>query len=463
MCSVARIRRRCRDGRRRLAVAAIAALSYMTLTSQSLQAASDSAPSAIGDEVPLWMAVSPDYTHTHTIAVLAAAMGCAGQCMHLWVTHDDGASWNDAPLSFDAVHVALLTDGSMHDSIVVASSTLERSDDDGATWQDVGARGVPAPLGGDRVLVAVPGGSDYALTPGGTAPVVGSGGTAVDASFAPSQGGTTLLATSNPRTGADIVERCDASMRCAGLAALPGARGQDLSIALDSRFAEDGIAFTRTATALYRSTDAGRSFVPLPLPSLQAASYTAVAALTTVPSEAIGHDGLVVALLGFVHPAMGPGSTVGGIFRSDDLGATWHTLASGTAFDHGATAVVAAPDGRLFAGYIDARGNAGLECSDDGRTWQARCAVPSNPCAAPCTVVGQVRPADTGRNAAARGSTPVTVAGATPATVASVPTVAQTYGGGDEGMSYPVVAVALAVAVGALAAPVSKLRRRPRS
>jgi hypothetical protein len=40
-----------------------------------------------------------------------------------------------------------------------------------------------------------------------------------------------------------------------------------------------------------------------------------------------------------------------------------------------------APDGRLFAGYVDGHGAAGLLCSADGASWKATCAAPSTGCA----------------------------------------------------------------------------------
>jgi hypothetical protein len=65
----------------------------------------------------------------------------------------------------------------------------------------------------------------------------------------------------------------------------------------------------------------------------------------------------------------------GGLYRTDDGGVTWHTTASPGMFDGGAMSVAAAPNGRLFAGYVGGTtGNAGLVCSTDGgNTWQASC------------------------------------------------------------------------------------------
>jgi hypothetical protein len=62
----------------------------------------------------------------------------------------------------------------------------------------------------------------------------------------------------------------------------------------------------------------------------------------------------------------------GGVYRSTDAGATWQAVGSPGLFDHGATAVAIAPDGRLFGGYLKDGGTVGLLCNT-GALWQVSC------------------------------------------------------------------------------------------
>jgi len=380
--------------------------------------------------------------------------------MHLWVSRDGGGSWHDSPLPFDAAHVAVLTDGSGNQAVLVeTSSAVQRTDDDGATWRAVGQAGTPAVMGGERVAVA--GGHDYVLSGDASTPVAGSGGHATDLSFASSATNSTqLLAAADPTTGSDLVERCDAQLRCGGGAPLPASHSADVGLTLDSDFDRDGIALARTTTGLFRTRDSARTFTPVALPQVAAAAYMTVAGLATTPASRGPHDGVAIALLAVIHAASGT-RTAGGVYGSDDLGTTWQPVGTGGLLDGGATAVALAPDGRVFAGYLDAAGGAGLACSDGG-AWQAFCTSLSGGCTASCVsgVAGTPspavrRPAVADVHAAAEPQR--TGPRETPAE--SLPSLATTDDRQDGGPQWLTALAALAVGL-ALLLPLSTLRRR---
>jgi hypothetical protein len=356
------------------------------LTSGQRIPADAAGTSAIGNEAPIALAVSPLYPQTGMVAAVSVAVGgCSRACTHLWITHDRGATWHRAAAMPPGP--VLIVAGTHHREELVAASTnaVVASDDDGATWHTIGPAGTPA-AAGDAVLVAGDGSADYRLDAAGARYAVpGSAGTDVDLAFAPVPGGAgqnaALLAARDPATGLPVTLRCDSAYACSGAAALPGATpssGNDMSLLPSGALGSGGAAYVRTSTMLYRSDDGGRSFFTLLLPAHARANYTRVpaAAVDGGPSHV-----LYVALLEVV----GTGAsqlTAGGVFASSDRGTTWRALGSPGVLDGGATAVAVAPGGRLFAGYVNAHGEAGLVCSDGGGAWQAACGAAATSCPA---------------------------------------------------------------------------------
>lgn len=337
--------------------------------------------SAIGNEAPIAFAVSPDYARTHMVAAIAVPIGgCQSNCTHLWITRDGGFSWHRAPASAQVPLRITVVRGPGGGERIVGEATagLVSSDDDGVTWNVVGPAGLPvraAAFGADAAAVAVPGGHDYLLRSGGRQPVPGSSGADLDVAMVVAQHGdaaryaSALLAARDRQSGLPVVLQCDAALSCGFPVSLAGSSpgdGHDISLVLSSDFASSGLAFARTPSGLFRTVDGGRSFLSVAPPPRAAARYT------TIPSIAMSAGTLYIALLQVV--ASGSVQlTAGGVYRSRDLGATWQQLGAGGAPDGGASAVTVTPDGRLFAGYVDGHGDAGLVCSDGGTTWGATC------------------------------------------------------------------------------------------
>lgn len=375
--------------------------------------------SAIGNEAPIAIVVSPLYARTGMVAALAAPVGgCSGACMHLWITRDAGASWHRALATPTGGPLVVVAGPHGGDRLVVnRASDVVVSDDDGATWQVAGPSGTPvaAPqLGDDAVLMAGHGGEDYALIGDTLRTVPGSGGTAVDLTFATAvraEGDTnpppTLLLARDRSTGLPEVLRCDATLSCRGGAPLPGATpsGGDGMSLVSTR----GVAYARSSTTLYRSDDGGSTFVALALPPNAGAHYTTIPALTLSDGPLRDVDVALLEVLDHGSAQL----TAGGVFASSDRGVTWRAVGRPGVLDGGATAVAAAPGGRLFAGYVDGRGEAGMVCRDGERRWQATCGVAGTPCSAVSCAVppppgGGAAAADiaanTGNNASASGS-----------------------------------------------------------
>jgi hypothetical protein len=131
---------------------------------------------------------------------------------------------------------------------------------------------------------------------------------------------------------------------------------------------------------LLKSTDGGSTFAPLTVVSDNGAQATATAMLALAPGyrEAGPTRTLFAAVLQAYVPTTADknnaGRTAGGIYRSDDGGATWKSLGANGPVFHGASAVAVAPDGRVFAGWTDGSGHAGIACSVNGSAyWAQRC------------------------------------------------------------------------------------------
>ena len=372
----------------RLAVGTACAVAVLPLPAHAATAM----PSAIGDEAVQWLTVSPAYGHTGLVIAVAQQMsGCQSSCTRLWATHDGGATWTElAARGWAGGRPVVAIDGQGREVLVAASSSaLQESTDGGESWSTVANAGTTLPAISPQfattgeVAVANPSGGDVRYTPAGAAGVRGSGGAATDLAFAyspsyPSAGGhaAALLSSADPKSGLPVISTCDASLSCTGAATLPGATTYSAPATLlpSPGFASDGVVFAQSGRGIYKSTDGGLSFAPLPVAPANGATATATPMLALAPGyrEAGPVRTLYAAVFQVFTDPRNPHSA-GGVYRSTDGGATWQGLGLSTPLSNGVMAVATAPDGRLFAGYVASSG-AGLLCSQDGgTTWVTAC------------------------------------------------------------------------------------------
>jgi photosystem II stability/assembly factor-like uncharacterized protein len=458
--------RRAASSRRRTRTAvAVACVALCWLGRAQTVAAATPPASAIGNQAPLWIAVSPGYWDSRMAAALATAMGgCSHDCTHLWVTRDGGVSWRDHRVPFDAAHIVVLTTGSKHEAIVTESSAgVQRTDDDGATWRVLGPAGVPAVDASGALMVAVPNGTDYVIDAKGRHDVAGSGGRNVDLAFARAEF-SGWLATVDRKTGNDVVMHCDLQLQCSGGAALPGDHSSDVTLTVANR-ERDVVA--RTTTGLYRSSDGGRSFSPVPLPLAQSGAYTTVAAADV--EQGTDTEIIYVALLRLLHGGTGgSASTDGGVYATIDGGVRWRAVGGSSPLSSGATAVAASPDGRVLAGYVDAQGQAGLMCFDAGNAaWRPACSPAGTVCSGPCSAIvgasgGDGIAGDVPQQTGASSDSGSSNGNAPGAVQSSGHNAAKTAEGADEGPPpLSIAALVLGLALAVVATPISRRRRRP--
>ena len=443
-------------------------------------------PSAIGNELVPAISVSPDWASSGFAIAMAYATGdCGGSnCLHLWATHDRGASWSRLAATGWEHGVPSLAMGPRGHVVALASgSQVQRSDDGGASWHSVGQTGQPTagpPFTSDGSLVIAGQGShDVLLDGSGHASVVpGSGGTFKDMQFAyapsfPSSGShAPLLLTGLDSSGSTTaVLQCTVSYACTTPTVIPATQkvSSPATLVMSPGYASDGIVFAVEPTALFKSADGGHTFAPVSLGEPGAAA-TAVGALVLDPHFTENRTAYAAVLQVFT----GQASVRGGVYATKDGGATWARIGSPSPLDHGATSVALAPDGRLFAGYVDqmASGAKGLLCFD-GRAWHATCGgaqaaviipqghsgpPPPTPCGSACGA-GAAGAGGSGPGGAAAGSGRTgTVAGGAERAGAAVDPK------GSGGGRSPIIAVALGllVVLGG-ASVVARVRERRRA
>ena len=371
----------------------VAALGFAVIP---MPAHAASLPSGVGDQNVSWIVVSPAYQRTGLVVAVAAPLsGCQSNCMKLWITHSGGASWATASAAgWDGGRPVITVDGSGREVLFAASGTaLQRSDDDGQTWSTVASGGgvLPSPspqfASDHAVAVAVAGGQDYVLRGTSSQPVTGSGKTLDDLSFMyspafPSAGShapVLLAAADNTSAHNPVIQRCTAALACSGGATLPGSTSFSAPETLvpSTDYANDGVVFAQSGRGIYKSTDGAGTFTPLTVLSANGAAGTATPMLALAPGyrEAGPVRSAFVAVFQTFTDQKNP-HTAGGVYRTGDGGATWSRVGSPSPLDGGADAVAVAPDGRLFAGYLEQAGqqaSGGLLCSTNGNTWQATC------------------------------------------------------------------------------------------
>ncbi len=352
---------------------------------------SPSVASAIGDEAVQSIAVSSAYDRTGTVVAASSARDCSADCMHLWVTRDRGVSWKRAAArGWQQGRLAIgVTAAGSEVLFSAGTSGLLRSDDGGDDWRSAGPAGTStvSPSFARDGDVAVAGGTahDYLVDLQGVRQVQGSGGTLVDTSFVyspsfPASGGhpPALLGALDAHTGAGFVLRCTAQLACSNPVPAVGPQQvpSGLTLVASPAYAADGTLFANAEQSLYRSTDAGASFVPVRLGE-HGAVATATADVSFDPrygQDAADRTAYVAVLQLFKDPRR---PTAGGVYRTTDGGATWNVLGSPSPLDGGATALAVAPDGRIFAGYMQSAGmTAGLLCWYHA-AWAASCGGPA--------------------------------------------------------------------------------------
>ena len=343
------------------------------------------AASGVGDEVVRWIDVSPAYTHTGTVIAMSAASGCSSDCIHLWSTHDGGATWSRlAAAGWQHGEPVIAATGNQETLFATGSDSLQRSDDGGASWHKAGPLGSPgvSPRYAQDGTVAVAGGSgsDYLYRRGSTSPITGSGGRYHDLGFTyapgPSSGGHSpvLLSAADPKTGSPYVGQCSADLSCQTILPLPKPEPMSGGAFLypSPAYAGDGTVFARIQTNLYKSVNGGTAFQPLAVgdPTAQATGFEGLALDPAYDDRGANRVAYTAIIQLFADPKHKPS---GGVYRTSDGGTTWSQLAPGTSLDSGATALALAPGGRLFAGYMQNDGaHGGLLCWENG-AWKAAC------------------------------------------------------------------------------------------
>lgn len=332
------------------------------------------------------IAVSSAYARSGVVmAVGAVGNGCKSNCYHLWVSHDRGASWQQAAGTGWSGGMPVIAADSNGKEVIFSgtSAGVQRSNDLGTTWSTVGTGGgnpAVSPSFASDHLVAVAGTSDYTLRDTTTQSVSGSGGTMRD--------GYWTMAPGFPSTGKQppvflgginsagkaTVESCTTSFACASPVLLPVAdafAGAPLLLP-SSAYVQDGTVFAHTAEGLFKSVDGGTTFVPV-TPPVPGATHVATAA--TVVSSQYRETGPDRRVWEAVIAIKGTGQSMavtGDLYSSTDGGTTWTGVGSPGPFDRGASAVAVASDGRVFAGIGPTQGG-GLLCSPDAKTWVAYC------------------------------------------------------------------------------------------
>jgi hypothetical protein len=273
------------------------------------------------------------------------------------------------------------------------------STDSGDTWSVVGTGGAPTVIPGadgalNLVVAAKNGPVDYWLHNSTPDEVTGSDGRLRDGYFAVSptfpDGGSfspALLLGIDRATHFPYVLRCSSSFACTGAtpvnapedgaaANFPAGDNIETVLYLAGDYTRHGTVFVNTPRGVFKSLDGGRSFTELQVipDRVPGGIGTPMMALAPGYRETGPIRTAYVAAFQQLNPNTAQMRTIGGIYRTDDGGTTWSAVATSGSFAGGAQAVAVAPDGRLFAGYINDGGVGGLLCSaDHGRTWRPSC------------------------------------------------------------------------------------------
>jgi RNA polymerase sigma-70 factor (ECF subfamily) len=300
-----------------------------------------------------------------------ASGGCSlASCPALFTSTDGGRSWRRVPGTSYTGGQLLLPPSYPADPrlFVAGASLLQVSHDGGGSFETL------APVGGQaaispafsstdpQILVGAATGWQYRDDLGTVAPLSWGAtvGTARRFVFAPAYPADPRVLVSSTAPGhatttQSVVTTCRQSV-CDDPVVLSGSTGT-ASIILAPSFASSGFGLAWRGDRLYRTTDGGRTFTLLALPTESFFS-----------DVVFGADDAVYAAMWSIDKAVNRG----GLFVSRDQGATWSRLGSGTSLDRGSITVVPLSASRLLAAPNGTE--RGLLCSvDAGATWSARC------------------------------------------------------------------------------------------
>jgi len=307
-----------------------------------------------------------------------STQGCppnASPCPVLFHSTDSGASWERLKATgFTGGNVLLAPTFPGDNRIFVSGPNgLMMSRDGGATFTTLvpltGPTAISPAFGFDHhILIGAVPGWEYRDDANTTTPLQldhRPQGHTLAFAFSPAyaKDGELLVSTSapdpnNPPSQLSAIAVCRFS-KCADPVVLPGT-GAIPSVLPTQSFATSGVVYAWTASALYRSSDAGASFKPVTLPNTGS-----VLGLAEDP------DGAVYLSMSTTNAK---GVTSGGLYVTSDGGKTWTQVGTDTALAKGATSVSSLGHGRVLA----APAGGGLLCSADaGKTWAKRCpAIP---------------------------------------------------------------------------------------
>ena len=330
--------------------------------------------------------VASDYTSSHTVYAVGQRGNCSSGCVVLLRSRDGGATWSTATAAGWQHNEVLPVDlGGRPTLLTTVSGGYGLSFDQGESFQPFQAPGSPsatAPAGThlDVVLSETDGTADHLLSlPSGTVRPVAGDSALKQMSITPTPAyphapagvpGAIGLGL-DPTSNTAHLAWCDDSLTCTTTA--PVSSGGKL--VFSPHFGHDLTVFLLTPKGLLRSTDGGRSLTPMTvMPAGAGTLITTVTALALTPDfDASAGRGAMFAAVVSASKANN-GTLNGGVFRSNDAGATWTASSGSGGLDGGASALALAPDGRLFAGALQFGASpGGVYCSTDGATWNAAC------------------------------------------------------------------------------------------
>jgi hypothetical protein len=363
---------------RRVAIAIFVAtaLVFAIAASATAQSSAPSVqPASALNQPILWLTVSPAYSKTGL--VVAVDLNSA-----LWVSRDGGATWSRPKAAgFKKGRPVITIDSSGREVMFNGGDfPLQRSDDGGETWKEIGPVGQPVPIPGAGDAVAVAGATDYLFKSGAVHDVAGSGGTLIDQSFALAPGfpqagkyAPVLLVGLDRKTFVPQVQRCTADLVCTGSTALPIKLGFQFSVNVhfSTNYSNDGVVFVRTDQGVFKSSDGGTSFKPLTV-AVSDVSDVSVPMMTL--ANGYKEEGSMRTAYASVLSLSSRGEIkppAGGVYRTTDGGNSWKRIGT-SLLDWGSTALAQTPDGRLLAGYFGIKGS-GFLCSTDDKTWHNSC------------------------------------------------------------------------------------------
>jgi photosystem II stability/assembly factor-like uncharacterized protein len=385
----------------RACAAALAGVSLAApqLTVQAQNSAPPDVRSAVGPAIIASLTVSPAYAKTGTVVATGTRSACQGYCFAVWVSHDGGHSWHRTPQHAPTpLYISIGVDADGREVLFGAGSKqLQRSEDWGETWTDVGSGGKPTVLpsfakDGGVVVAEGAGPADYLIRDSLPSDIEGSSGRMQDIGFSvasrfPNGGrfSPALLAAIDPHSQLPVALRCNAQFVCDRPTVLKVpthnvAANLALGTALlmPDDYATDGVVFANTPRGIFKSVDGGASFKLLQVaPPAPGSGGVATPMLALAPGYRESGPTRTAYVAAYqLSEGNGTLSQSGGIYSTTDGGTTWFPLTTGTPFTNGADSIAVAPDGRLFAGFRDnaLEGGAGLVCSiDNGKTWHASC------------------------------------------------------------------------------------------